>query len=114
MAASLRRYTAAMDSVHPSLSVSRETIAAFCEKWQIVEFALFGSAARGELRPDSDIDVMLQFAPEAHRSLYDLVDIKDELSGMFGRDVDILEKGFIKNPYRRRSIARDLTVLYAA
>jgi hypothetical protein len=94
--------------------VSRETIAEFCRKWQIVEFALFGSAARGELRPDSDIDVMVQFAPEARHGLYELVDIQAELEAMFERPVDVAEKGTIRNPYRLQSISRDLTVLYAA
>ncbi len=94
--------------------MSRETIADFCRKWQIVEFALFGSAARGELRPDSDIDVMVEFAPEARHSLYQLVDIEAELKGLFGRDVDVAEKGAIRNPFRLHSINRDVTVLYAA
>jgi hypothetical protein len=94
--------------------VSRETIAEFCRKWQIIEFALFGSAARGELRPDSDIDVMVQFAPEARHGLYELVDIQAELEAMFERRVDVAEKGTIRNPYRLQSIDRDLTVLYAA
>lgn len=103
-----------MDAIHPSLDVSRETLAQFCEKWQIIEFSLFGSAARGELRPDSDIDVMVQFAPEARHGLYALFDIETELKAMFGREVDVLTTKEIRNPFRRRSIMRDLTVLYAA
>lgn len=109
-----RGYTAGVETIHPSLNVSRETIAEFCQKWQIIEFALFGSAARGELRPDSDIDVMVEFAPEARHSLYQLVDIQAELKALFGRDVDVLTTKEIRNPFRRRSIMRDLTVLYAA
>jgi hypothetical protein len=103
-----------MDTIHPGLDVSRETLAHFCQKWQIIEFALFGSAARGELRPDSDIDVMVQFAPEARHGLYELVDIEAELQAMFGREVDVLTTKEIRNPFRRRSIMRDMTVLYAA
>ncbi|MDP9238810.1 MAG: nucleotidyltransferase family protein [Chloroflexota bacterium] len=103
-----------METIHPSLNVSRETIAAFCRKWQIVEFALFGSAARGELRDDSDIDVMVQFAPEARHSLYELVDIQAELKALLGREVDVLTTKNIRNPFRRRSIPRDVRVLYAA
>lgn len=103
-----------METIHPSLNVSRETLAQFCRKWQIIEFALFGSAARGELRPDSDIDVMLQFAPEARHGLYQLADIEAELKAMFGREVDVLTTKNIRNPFRRRSIMRDMTVLYAA
>ncbi len=103
-----------MERIHPSLGVSRETSAAFCKKRQIVEFALVGSAARGELRPDSDSDVMVEFAPAARHSLYELVDIKAELQAMFGREVDVLTTKNIRNPFRRKAIMRDLTVLYAA
>ncbi len=98
----------------PSIDVSRERVASFCRKWQIAEFALFGSAARGELRPDSDIDVLVTFAPNARRSLYDFVDMHDELRDIFHRDVDIVERGSIRNPFRRHNIMRDLTVVYAA
>ena len=66
------------------------------------------------MRPDSDIDVMVTFASDARISLYDLVDVHDELAAIFGRDVDVVEKAAVVNPYRRRSIERDLTVLYAA
>ncbi len=75
---------------------------------------IFGSAARGELRPESDVDVMLTFEPEAQWSLYDLVDMQDELAGIFRRNVDIVESGSVRNPYRARSIERDLHVVYAA
>ncbi|MDP9235796.1 MAG: nucleotidyltransferase family protein [Chloroflexota bacterium] len=103
-----------METIHPSLNVSRDTIAAFCRKWQIIEFALFGSAARGELRPESDIDVMVQFGAGEAWSLLDLARMKLELEAMLGRTVDLMEKGTVRNPFRQRTIARDLTVLYAA
>ncbi|PSO52202.1 MAG: hypothetical protein BRC34_12980 [Cyanobacteria bacterium QH_1_48_107] len=46
-----------------------EQIKEFCDRWQITEFALFGSVLQDEFRPDSDIDVMLQFHPHAHPTL---------------------------------------------
>jgi uncharacterized protein len=110
----LRGYTWGVDTIHPSLNVSRETIAAFCGRWQIIELALFGSAARGELRPDSDVDVMVQFGADETWSLLDLARMKLELEAMFGRTVDLMVKGTVRNPFRKRTIARDLTVLYAA
>jgi len=97
-----------------SLGVSPETIADFCRRWHIREFAVFGSAARGELRPDSDVDVMVEFKPEARWSLLDVVGAQLELEELFGREVDLLTKGTIENPFRRHSIMRDLTVVYAA
>ena len=94
--------------------MSDQAIAEFCHRWKIGELALFGFAARGELRPDSDIDVMVAFAPDARWSLFDLGGMQQELRDLFGRDVDLVEKGTIRNPFRRRSILRDLTVIYAA
>ncbi len=97
-----------------SFNVPESTIAAFCQKWHVAEFAVFGSAARGEARPDSDVDVMVTFAPKSGTSLGDFVDMQNELRTIFGRDVDLVQKGSIRNPFRRRGIMRDLTVVYAA
>ncbi len=99
---------------HSSLTIPREALAEFCGRWKIVELALFGSAARGELRPDSDIDLMVTFAAEAAWSLFDLAGMQRELAEILGRDVDLVERGTIRNPFRRRSVSRDLTVIYAA
>ena len=97
-----------------SLGVDAAAIADFCGHRRIVRMEIFGSAARGELRAESDIDVMLTFQPDAPWSLYDIVDMQDELAGLFGRHVDIVESGSVRNPYRARSIEHDLQVVYAA
>src|SRR5712691_10294143 len=98
------------------LGVSQDQIADFCRRWRIIEFAIFGSAARNEMRPDSDVDVMIQYEPGTKLGpwMRDYFDAKEELEGLFGRPVDLVKKGPIPNPYRRASIMRDLTVLYAA
>jgi predicted nucleotidyltransferase len=103
-----------MTTVHPSLPVSLEELRPFCEKWKVKELALFGSAARGEMRPDSDYDIMVEFEPDARWSLWDLVPMHEEIQALLGRKVDLLEKAPIRNPYRRASIERDLIVIYAA
>jgi len=103
-----------MEAIHPAIQVTREAITAFCKTWKIRELALFGSAARGEMRPDSDIDVMVAFAPEAEWSLWDFAEMREQLKTLLGREVDVVERGTIRNPFRRRSIMRDLTILYAA
>ncbi len=103
-----------MQRAHPNLNLDWEQLAAFCRKWGIVEFALFGSLARGDFRTDSDMDVMVRFAPDARRDLFDIVHMKEELAALTGRAVDLTEKGRIENPFRRRSIERDLTIIYAA
>jgi predicted nucleotidyltransferase len=96
------------------LRVSREQLADFCRRWKVLELAVFGSAARDEMRPDSDVDVMVEFAPKAEWSLPDVVGAQLELQELFGREVDLITKGTIENPFRRHSIQRDLTVIYAA
>jgi predicted nucleotidyltransferase len=102
-----------MTLAHPSLTISQEELAAFCKRWGIKELALFGSAARGEMRPDSDYDFMVEFEKDAHIGLK-IIDVMDELAELVGRPIDLTSKEILRNPYRRASIERDLTVLYAA
>ncbi|MFZ5921585.1 MAG: nucleotidyltransferase family protein [Chloroflexota bacterium] len=97
--------------------ISRRKIAAFCRRWKVVEFSLFGSVLREDFRPDSDIDVLVSFAPDARISLFDLVDMENELKDVFGRDVDLVEKEAIQrseNYIRRKSILENTEVIYAA
>ncbi len=102
-----------MTLAHPSLTISREELAAFCQRWGIKELSLFGSAARGELRPDSDVDFMIEFDEDAHVG-YSYIQVRDELAKMVGRPIDLTSREILRNPFRRASIERDLTVLYAA
>ncbi len=97
-----------------SLTFDRAALDRICERWRIVEFAVFGSAARGELQPDSDVDVMVTFSAEVHWSLMDLVDLQSKLETLFGRPVDLVETGAIRNPFRRRAILESLEELRAA
>jgi uncharacterized protein len=94
--------------------VSEEALTALCRRWKVQRLWVFGSAARGELRPDSDIDLMVEFEPGARVSLWDFVDLQQELAGFVGRDVDLVQEGTIRNPFRKASIERDLQLLYAA
>lgn len=96
------------------INASPTQIAEFCHRWHITEFALFGSVLRDDFRPDSDIDVLVTFAPDPGWSLFDWVDMKDELEALFGRKVDIADKEGLKNPYRRHEILRIHQVIYAS
>ena len=91
-----------------AIDVDRDKLHAFCEKWKITEFALFGSAVRPEVfRSDSDVDVLVRFAPDAPWSLFDWVHMEDELAGIFGRRVDLVEREAVEesaNRFRKRSI----------
>jgi predicted nucleotidyltransferase len=88
-------------------------LAALCRRYKVKKMALFGSAARGVLRPDSDVDLLVEFKPKQGPSLWGLVDMQDSLSPLFGgRQVHIASPGILNNPHRRRTIERDLKVLY--
>lgn len=96
------------------IKIPRKKIADFCRRWQISEFALFGSVLRDDFRPDSDIDVLVSFFPEAPWSLFDFVTMQDELKEIFGRDVDFIEREALKNPFRKRNILNNMKVIYEA
>lgn len=99
------------------IPVSRSKIADFCRRWKVTEFSLFGSVLRDDFRPDSDVDVLVTFAPDSRVSLFDLVRMEDELKNLFGRDVDLVERAVIEkseNYIRRKSILSNTQVVYAA
>jgi len=84
-----------------------EALAAFCNRHRVEGFYVFGSAVRGDLRPDSDVDVMLAFGPETAPSLFDLGGMQQELEALFGRRVDLVTREAVElmqNPIRRANI----------
>lgn len=92
-------------------------IAEFCRRWEVTELALFGSALRGDFRPDSNVDVLISFDPGARRGLFDLVRMEDELDAILGRKVDLVSRRAVEgseNYIRRKAILGDLEVIYAA
>lgn len=100
--------------MHSKITIDRKRIAKFCRKWKISELALFGSVLREDFQPDSDIDVLLSFAPGAGFTFDNRVEIMDELADIFGCEVDVVEKDAIRNPFRRQSIFSTKEVVYAA
>ena len=93
---------------------SREALAGLCRRWRIRELSVFGSVARDSSRIDSDVDLLVTFDPDAPWSTLDIVDLRQELESLFDRNVDLVEEKAIRNPYRKASILRDKSVLYAA
>ena len=96
------------------IPVPMEAIEAFCQKWQIIEFALFGSVLRDDFRPESDIDVLVTYAPDADRSLSDYLAMYDEIEALFGREVDVINRESIersRNYIRRREILSSARVV---
>lgn len=100
--------------VSPKLPVPETKIRAFCRRWKVTEFALFGSILREDFRPDSDVDVLVSFVPDARWSLWDLTEMQQELEAIFGRSVDLVENGTLRNPFRRQAILSTKEVVYAA
>ncbi len=91
--------------------------AAFCAKWGVSELYVFGSAARGELRDDSDLDVAVRFRQGTRYSLFELIDMKDELTAIAGRAVDLFTIRGIEhmpNLVRRQAILDSLELVHAA
>jgi predicted nucleotidyltransferase len=108
--------TATLDAlgIGERIPVRQEQIEAFCRKWKIREFALFGSVLRDDFRPDSDVDVLVEFEDAYHPGFRGWNDMVEELEAVFGRRVDVVQKELIVNPYRRRHILQHQYVLYAA
>ncbi len=92
------------------VKVPKVKIAEFCKRWNISELAIFGSALRADFRPDSDVDVLVSFNPQAHVTLFDMVHMQDELKSIFGREVDLISKRGLENSrnYLRRKNILDL------
>ena len=89
----------------------------FCRRWKIAELALFGSAVREDFGPDSDVDLLVSFAPHAAWSLLDHVRMQEELGELLGRSVDLVSRRAIersRNPLRRRAILDSAKTVYAA
>lgn len=103
--------------VRSPIKLPRDKLAAFCRRWQITELALFGSAGRNDFRPDSDVDFLVTFAAETRRSLIDLIIMQEELQGIVGRKVDLVERRAVEkseNYIRRRHILQSAEPIYVA
>ncbi|MEK6705128.1 MAG: nucleotidyltransferase family protein, partial [Bdellovibrionota bacterium] len=96
------------------IDISDEKIAELCRKWKVTELSLFGSILRDDFGPKSDVDVLVVFQPDAPWSLWDLMNMKEELEVLFGRPVDLVEKEALRNPWRKRRILSTYEVVYAA
>jgi hypothetical protein len=94
--------------------LDREALAEFCRKWRIRELSIFGSALRDDFSRDSDLDFLASFDPEAPWDLWDFVTMRDELMALTGREVDLVDKEGLRNPYRRKEILSNREVIHAA
>ena len=84
-----------------------------CRKYHVRELSVFGSAARGEMRPDIDIDLLVEFLPGAGIDLMDYTGLMLDLTKLIGRKVDLVSKRGLK-PLIRASVLKEARLLYAA
>jgi predicted nucleotidyltransferase len=100
-----------------NLGVEAEKITDFCRRWKISRLSVFGSAARRELRPESDVDLLVTFRPDADWTMFDHFTMEEELSHLFGREVDLISIRALEenpNPIYRREILDSARQIYAA
>jgi hypothetical protein len=71
------------------IAIPKEWVAAFCRRNGIARLSLFGSVLRDDFRPDSDVDVLVEFEPGARVGFFDMARMEDELSSLLGRKVDL-------------------------
>jgi hypothetical protein len=95
-----------------TLDLPGERIAELCERYGITELSVFGSVARGDDTPQSDVDLLYVLSPDA-RLGWEIVDLRDNLEEMFGRRVDLVPKSGLKWLIRDRVLA-EARVIYAA
>src|SRR6185437_16547966 len=88
------------------LAVDEDLLAKLCRKYRVRELSLFGSAIRGEMRPDSDIDLLVEFLPYANVGLIEHAGLMLDLARLLGRKVDLVSKNGLK-PRIRESILAD-------
>ena len=99
------------------IAIPADGIAAFCERWQVTELALFGSVLRDDFGPESDIDVLVSFEDSARHTLFDMVRMEEQLKVLFGREVDLVSRRGIErssNQLRREAVLDTAEAIYAA
>ncbi len=102
------------EAVHPTLNIDPATLTQFCRAHRIGRLALFGSQLKGTAKPESDIDLLVEFLPEARPTLFDMAQMEIELSRTLGgRKVDLRTPQDLSR-YFRDEVVRTAQVQYVA
>jgi predicted nucleotidyltransferase len=105
------------NAMRTEIPIPTERLDEFCRRWKIAELRVFGSALREDFGPDSDLDLLVRFAPEADWSLMDHVAMEEELSGIVARKVDLVSERAIErssNWIRRKAILESAEPYFAS
>lgn len=102
--------------MHPAIAQHRSGISAICQRYRICRLEVFGSAARADdFDPEhSDVDFLVEFAPDVQPGLESFFGAKATLEALLGRGVDLVESGAVRNPFVLASISRDREAVYSA
>jgi predicted nucleotidyltransferase len=84
------------------IAIPYEALQTLCEKYHVRKLSLFGSVLRADFRPDSDVDVLVEFEPEARIGYFELFDVQQDLAALLGRKVDLLTPGALSRYFRQR------------
>lgn len=101
--------------IYQRLKIQPTQLQEICEKWQIIELALFGSVLRDDFNSQSDVDILVSFADQAKITFFDLNTIEEQLSKLFDRPVDLVTKRAIEQSHnwiRKKNILSDSRVIY--
>lgn len=103
--------------INTSLNLEGPDLAAFCHRWRVHELAVFGSALREDFRPDSDIDLLVTFTPDANWGLLEQTTMESELAALLGRKVDLVSRRAVErstNWIRRQAILESAETVHVA
>jgi len=100
-------------TIAAGIELPEAEVADICRRHQVKELSIFGSAARGDMRPDSDIDFLVDFLPGARPGLLGVAAIIRELSALLGRRVDVAVKPALR-PLIRPGVLAEARLVYAA
>jgi hypothetical protein len=95
------------------ITLDTTTAGELCTAFGIREISFFGSVTRDDFRPDSDVDVLIEFEPHVHIGFFELMDIQDRLIAVLGRKVDLVTKGML-SPYFRDDVLAAREVIYVS
>ena len=91
---------------------TREKLSQVCQKYYVKKLSMFGSTLRGDARAESDLDILVEFIPGKIPGFFTFVDLKDDLSAIFDREVDLRTPQDLSN-YFRENVVKEAQELYA-
>jgi len=103
--------------MNPLIRSREKKIEEFCKKWNVRELLVFGSVLRSDFRPESDIDIVVDFLPGSVHTLLHLAKMEEELERVFGRRIDLITRHAIeqsRNHIRKKTILASMVPVYVA